>query len=193
MEDTSLIQDKNFSKLIKSKLQFLLGEENKTIRKVFVFSVEKIQDDPISVFSEIHDYVELHSDKIEDFHFESYIDENTFAPTLVMHIVPIEEIRKGMINSFWKSVTDLDIRPFTVSKQIEEVANQFIYEFNTPDIRYQMCSIIESLLKAHTTEEFKVTNSVDHSGNVFMMIDHENQLKSPKDFLIFLSRNNLLN
>jgi hypothetical protein len=193
MEDTSLTQDKNFSKLIKSKLQFLLGEENKTIRKVFVFSVEKIQDDPISVFSEIFDYVELHSDKIEDFHFESYIDENTFAPTLVMHIVPVEEIRKGMINSFWRSVTDLDIRPFTVSKQIEEVANQFIYEFNTPEIRNQMCSIIESLLKAHTTEEFKVANSVDDSGNVYMLIDHENQLKSPKDFLIFLSRNNLLN
>jgi hypothetical protein len=98
-----------------------------------------------------------------------------------------------MINSFWRSVTDLDIRPFTVSKQIEEVANQFIYEFNTPEIRNQMCSIIESLLKAHTTEEFKVTNSVDDSGNVYMLIDHENQLKSPKDFLIFLSRNNLLN
>lgn len=51
-----------------------------TINKFFSFNLEDLNDNPEKCLKEIEDYLERHWDKIEDFSFESWIDEETFKP-----------------------------------------------------------------------------------------------------------------
>ena len=182
----------NVSRTIKEKLQFLLTDDSKSLRKVFNLSLERLQDNPRAVFVEIENYIKEHKDKIDDFRFEAYIDEVTFKPVLVMHIVPILPIREGMLNSFWGNLANMDIRPFSISEKIETIFQSFAFEFNTPEVRTQLCWMVENVLKMHTAVDFKVVDLTVLNENTTVGIDYNGSITTIKEFLIFLCDNNLI-
>jgi hypothetical protein len=187
----------NISSTLLEKLKFLTTEDNKTIRKVFKISLTQVQDEPYLIFKEIRDYLKEHKDKIEDFRLESYVDTDNFSPVIVLHVIPVQEVRKHLVNSFWEKLAHLDIRPFLIGENVESIVQSFAYEFNTPVMREQLCSIIEQLIKSHSlvstfTIEDRTTDQNIDEGNLNIGANYEGVFMSIEDFVFLLQSKNLL-
>jgi hypothetical protein len=186
----------NISKTLQEKLKFLTTEDNKTIRKVFKIPVAQVQDDPHQIFGEIRNYLREHRDKIEDFRLESYIDPESFSPVIVLHVVPIQEVRKHLINSFWQNLVHLDIRAFLIGENVESIVQSFSFEFNTPEMRAQLCSLIEQLLKSHSSATFAIedrtTEENTDQGILNIGATYEGEFMSIEDLVLLLQRKNML-
>lgn len=177
-------------KELKSKLEFLLSEKNKTIRKTFKISLTDVQDNPRKVFEEIMEYINEHRDKIDDYEIESYIDD-TFSPIIIVKMIPIQDIRKSLINSFWEKLVNVDVRPYIISKKIEEIFSSFEFEFGSERTMRQLASLVETFLKSYTREDFSI-QAVNANGTVFLKINHMGRDKSVDEFISFLCDNNLM-
>jgi hypothetical protein len=194
----------NLRKKLKEKLRDLTSDQNKTIKKTFVFSIEELQDSPEECFEEIYQYLSTHKDRIEDFWFNSYLDENSFLPTLVINILPQKEIRHHMINNHWENLinlpidNDIDIdKVDSIIESLEKVFQNFLYEFNTKEIRETIILAIKQILSNRITVDFEIVDFTDKSladkGSVDIRVIYENKIFTFKDFLIHLSSKKLLN
>lgn len=190
----------NLRKKLKEKLRDLTSDQNKTIKKTFMFSVEKLQDSPEECFEEIYQYLSTHKDRIEDFWFNSYIDENSFLPTLVINILPQKEIRHHMINNHWEKLVNLAIdndKVNSIIESLEKVFQNFLYEFNTKEIRETIILAIKQILSNRITVDFEIVDFTNESlldkGSVDIRVIYENKIFTFKDFLNHLSSKNLLN
>lgn len=193
IENKSLLdKDENLNQLIKQKLQTLVDDKEKTIRKVFNFSLEELQDNPRKTFTTIRSYLKEHEDRIEDFWFDSYVDENTFMPILVLHILPIESIRNHLINTHWKHIADLNIIPYTIEDNVNKIFNSFTFEFNDYTTRKQLSAMIEQLIKLYTTVDFKIEDRTEEDSAVNLSIASEYGETSLNEFLFILADNNKL-
>ena len=79
-------------KLVIQKLTEM-RDRPKEVRRVFDFTMEDLQDNG---FEEISSYVAMHRDKISDFWIESYFEEHTFRPKVVVHMILNEEWAKNI-------------------------------------------------------------------------------------------------
>lgn len=192
--DSSLVKrGENLNSLIKQKLQKLVDEKDKTIRKVFSFSLEELQDNPRKSFIAIKEYIKEHEDKIEDFWFDSYIDENTFMPMLVLHVLPVESIREHLINTHWSHIANLNVIPYTIEDNVNKIFNSFLFEFNNQTTRKQLASMIEQLIKLYTDTEFRIEDRSDEDSNsVILTVVSEYGELSMNEFLFLLADNNKL-
>jgi hypothetical protein len=185
----------NIDLLIKEKLHVLTEERNKTIRKVFEMSIEEIQDNPRKSYQTIKDYIKQHEDKIEDFWFDSYVDENTFTPMLVLHVLPIASIRDSLINNYWNNIVNLNVIPFVVEDKISEIFQQFIFEFNDFSTRKHLSSMIEQLIKFYTNVEFFIDDDTSKdqsdSGQISLIAVSEYGTMPLNEFLFLLSEKNM--
>jgi hypothetical protein len=185
----------NIDLLIKEKLHALTEERNKTIRKVFEMSIEEIQDNPRKSYQTIKDYIKQHEDKIEDFWFDSYVDENTFTPMLVLHVLPIASIRDSLINNYWNNIVNLNVIPFVVEDKISEIFQQFIFEFNDFSTRKHLSSMIEQLIKFYTNVEFFIDDDTSKdqsdSGQISLIAVSEYGTMPLNEFLFLLSEKNM--
>lgn len=180
----------DLKKKIRERLQVLVTEKNKTIKKTFKFSLEKLQDSPRDCFDEIFRYLNEHEGKIEDFWFDSYIDEETFLPHLVMNVVPVESIRQHILNSHWEKLANVDIRPYTVQKKVEKILESFAGEANTPQVRESIKEIISQVLRTYIDVDFKVVLS-EGTNSVLLGVEYYGEFLSFQDFLIKVTDNNL--
>jgi hypothetical protein len=185
----------NIDLMIKEKLHVLTEDRNKTIRKVFEMSIEEIQDNPRKSYQIIKDYVKQHEDKIEDFWFDSYVDENTFTPMLVLHVLPIASIRENLINSYWNNIVNLNVIPFVVEDKISEIFQRFIFEFNDFSTRKHLSSMIEQLIKFYTNVEFFIEDATSKdqsdSGQISLLTVSEYGTMPLNEFLFLLSEKNM--
>jgi hypothetical protein len=193
-ENKSLLdKDENLNQLIKQKLQTLVDDKEKTIRKVFNFSLEELQDNPRKTFATIRSYLRDHADKIEDFWFDSYVDENTFMPVLVLHVLPIETVRNHLINTHWKHIADLNIIPYTIEDNVIKIFNSFMFEFNDYATREQLTSMIEQLIKLYTVVDFRIVDKTEEDSTLInLAISSEYGETSLNEFLFILADNNKL-
>jgi hypothetical protein len=193
-ENKSLLdKDENLNQLIKQKLQTLVDDKEKTIRKVFNFSLEELQDNPRKTFATIRNYLRDHADKIEDFWFDSYVDENTFMPILVLHVLPVETVRNHLINTHWKHIADLNIIPYTIEDNVTKIFNSFLFEFNDYATRTQLSAMIEQLIKLYTVVDFRIVDKTEEdSTSINLVISSEYGETSLNEFLFILADNNKL-
>jgi len=115
-----------------------------TIQKNFSFSMEDLQDFPERCLDEISQYLTLHSEKIEDFFFTSFIEEATFKPVLIMHVIPVASIRENMQNKLFSKITSLED---SLENLLYEELSEFLFEDNTEEIRDLMKKKIENFLE----------------------------------------------
>ena len=117
------------------------------LRKVFSFSVESLQDNPETCFREIKEYLDMHSDKIEDFYFESYIDQETFAPIMVIHVIPNVEWRSKMMrNEIFENMLPAKILVSRIRQRLQNTMNNYLFEFNDTTTRKNMVSDIQKII-----------------------------------------------
>lgn len=114
-----------------------------SINRFFIFSLEDLQDDPEFCFNQIEKYINKHSNKIRDFEFESWIDEETFCPVVMLKMYPSEELatnlhRSNILNSLVPSSVEAEI----LRERIQNVLAKYKWQFNEPEVRK---SIIDEL------------------------------------------------
>lgn len=62
------------------------NKETIIIKRKFKMTIEDLQDRPSSIKEEIITYLEEHADKIDRLEIESEVDEDTFAPSIVLRM-----------------------------------------------------------------------------------------------------------
>ena len=195
MEITAHLEKNPIDLLIKEKLHTLTEDKNKTIRKVFKLSVEEMQDNPRKVYTLIRNYIKQYEDKIEDFWFDSYIEEETFAPILVLHVLPIESIRNHLTNNHWLNVVNLNVIPFIVEEKILEIFQRFTFEFIDLVTRKHIFDLIEQLLKFYTEVKFHIEDNTSNEHiekeEISLLVISEYGSMTLKEFLFFLSEKNM--
>jgi len=87
------IRDLIFKKIEK------LQRDSQTLKKFFVFNITDLSDDYEGCIEVIEDYLEQHQDKIKDFSFDTWIDEVTMQPVLMMKIELIPTMSVHLSNN----------------------------------------------------------------------------------------------
>jgi hypothetical protein len=166
------------------KIYKRLDEMNKRpheLRKTFSFNMEDLQDKPEICLKEIKDYLDLHGDKIDDFRFESYVDEETFKPMLIMHILLNEEWQKMIVsNGLWENLIPATRKVESLREQVRSVMELYLYEINDATTRKQMAMHIQSVITipGKDVEVIDITTNEDVDANRFSYVvrDGENEI-----------------
>ena len=148
-----------------------------TINKFFSFNIEDLQDDPEECLKEIEDYLERHGDKIQDFNFESWIDEDTFKPILMMKMVPVPELSRhlfapSLMNLLLPSSKESEI----LRNRITNVLEKYAFEFNEEDTRKLIVKDIEFVLSGVEILDKTTFESVDKGILNFIVRHEENEM-----------------
>ena len=135
------------------------------LRKVFFFTIEKLQDDPQECFRQIEEYLTKHEDKIEDFYFENYIDEATFAPILVVHVIPKPEWSHGEPNSVWENLLpdDLKDKMTLLKNDIMEILSSYKFEINDKETREHIVGVLENMISKKHNLDVKIMDRTDNA------------------------------
>jgi len=153
--------DKIYAKIIEMQQKPL------ELRKVFSFSVESLQDNPETCFREIKEYLDMHSDKIEDFYFESYIDQETFAPIMVIHVIPNVEWRSKMMrNEIFENMLPAKILVSRIRQRLQNTMNNYLFEFNDTTTRKNMVSDIQKIIT--TPGKYTLCTKSDDGSNLYL-------------------------
>jgi hypothetical protein len=124
-----------------------MQREKAELRKVFNFSMEKLQDTPGECLAEISDYLETYKDKIEDYYFKSYVDESTFQPVLVMHVIPTQQWRNSMQHfDFVGRFFDPESVVSAIRLNLEKIFSKYLFEINDKETRLAMSKDMERAL-----------------------------------------------
>jgi hypothetical protein len=148
-----------------------------TINKFFTFSLEELHDNPEKCLTEIEHYLEKHGDKIDDFTFESWIDEDTFKPILMMKMIPVEELAKhlfpsNVLNLLLPSSKESEI----LRNRITSVLSKYAFDFNDDDTRKAIASDLEFVLSGVEILDKTTFESVDKGILNFIVRHEENEM-----------------
>lgn len=162
-------------KLIFNKLEALLNKPA-TINKFFVFTIEDLKHDPEGCIEVIENYIEQHKDKIEDIDFDTWIDEETFSPVVMMRMIPNKELGKYLwISNVLNSLLPSSIEANLLRERVTRVFEKFQFEFNEPSIRNSMRQEIEYILGVTIID--KTTDTNVHQGVAnFVVIGDSNEM-----------------
>lgn len=154
-----------------------------TINKFFTFNLEDLQDDPEGCLGEIETYLEKHKDKIEDFFFESWIDEETFKPILMLKIIPSPEIAQhlfssNLLNILLPSSMESDL----LRERITNVLGKYAFEFNDDTTRKSIASDLEFMLTGVEVIDKTTFENIDKGIHNFI-VRHEDHEMTLEEYL----------
>jgi hypothetical protein len=162
-------------KLIFDKLEALLNKPA-TINKFFVFTMEDLKHDPEGCVEVIEDYLEHHKDKIEDIEFDTWIDEETFSPVVMMRMIPNKELAKYLYSSnLLNNLLPSSIEAHLLRERVTGVFEKFQFEFNEVSIRNSMKQEIEYILGVTIIDKTTDSNS-DQGVTNFVVIEDSNEM-----------------
>jgi hypothetical protein len=129
--------------LIFAKIEKIQRNEQ-TLKKFFVFNSTDLKDDYEGCIEVIEDYLDQHKDKVMDFEFETWIDEITMQPVLMMklYLIPSMSIHLSnnhILNNLLPSSVEADI----LREEISEIFHQHSFEFNNEETRKSIISRIK--------------------------------------------------
>lgn len=154
-----------------------------TINKFFVFSLEDFHDDPEGCLEVIETYLEKHIDKLEDFFFESWIDEETFKPILMLKMIPVPEIAQhlfpsNLINILLPSSRESEI----LRNRITNVLNKYAFEFSDDETRKRIVKDLEFALSGIEIIDKTTFESID-KGILNFIVRHEDHEMTLEEYL----------
>ncbi len=154
-----------------------LQTKTPTINKFFSFNLEDLNDNPEECLKEIEDYLERHGDKIQDFNFESWIDEDTFKPILMMKMVPVPELAQhlfpsNLLNSLLPSSMESDL----LRNRITNILEKYSFELNEEETRKSIAKDLEFNLYGVEILDKTTFESVDKGILNFIVRHEENEM-----------------
>ena len=113
----------------------------KTIKKFFPFTIEDLIEDYEGCIEVIEDYIDTHKDKIMDFEFESWIDEVSMTPVLMMKIYLVPTIASHLsnvvyLNNLLPSSVESDI----IREEITNIISEYREGFNDEKTRSDLAN-----------------------------------------------------
>jgi len=162
----------------------------KTLKKFFPFTMEDLVDDYEGCIEVIEDYIDMHKDKLLDFEFESWIDEVTMTPVLMMKMYLVPSISShlsnmGILNNLLPSSVEADI----IREEITNIISEYSFEFNDEKTRSHLASRLKFKLGVEyiidKTSEEEINNIrlfVVDKGEEMELNDYINHIGNQKRF-----------
>jgi hypothetical protein len=176
----------NLQENLKKRIHEILSEKNKIIRKTFRVNLADLQDDPESVVIDIYQYLKAHQDKIEDFWIEHYVDPESFTPVLEVKILPVEDIRKHMLNSFWESLSSVNLQVVGLKLSMEDTVNTILSQEVGMEIKKSLLRVFKETITALVnldSDDFQFSIDQDHNGNTAVNMEVQGENMSIQSFL----------
>jgi hypothetical protein len=162
-------------KLIFKKLEELLNKPA-TINKFFVFTLQDIHHDPEGCIEVIEDYIEQHKDKVDDIEFDTWIDEETFSPVVMMRMIPNKELSEHLFNSMViNNLLPSSVEAHMLRERVTRIFEKHQFEFNDDITRNKMKQEIEFILGVTIMDKTDASN-IDSGAANFVVIDKSNEM-----------------
>lgn len=163
--------------MIFEKMESLLRGP-KTIKKFFPFTMEDLSDDYEGCIEVIEDFIEMHKDKIIDFQFESWIDELSMSPVLMMkmYLVPTIEghlSNIGHLSNLVPSRVESDI----IREEITNIISEYQFEFNDEKTRANLASRLKFKLSVDDVIDRTPTELADEGKFKFIIIKDSKEME----------------
>ena len=141
----------------------------KTIKKFFPFTIEDLIEDYEGCIEVIEDYIDTHKDKIMDFEFESWIDEVSMTPVLMMKIYLVPTIASHLsnvvyLNNLLPSSVESDI----IREEITNIISEYREGFNGEKTRSDLANKLR--LKLMIDDILDKTSDEDRDNQEFTFV-----------------------
>ena len=141
----------------------------KTIKKFFPFTIEDLIEDYEGCIEVIEDYIDTHKDKIMDFEFESWIDEVSMTPVLMMKIYLVPTIASHLsnvvyLNTLLPSSVESDI----IREEITNIISEYREGFNGEKTRSDLANKLR--LKLMVDDILDKTSDEDRDNQEFTFV-----------------------
>lgn len=149
----------------------------KTLKKFFPFTMEDLTDDYEGCLDVIEEYIERHKDKILDFEFESWIDEVTMTPVLMMKMYLVPTIAShisslSVLNNLLPSSTEADI----LREEISNLYSEYAWEFNDEKTRSDIMNRLQFKLAVDKIIDKTSTEHIDGQEFNFFVIKNGKEM-----------------
>lgn len=141
----------------------------KTIKKFFPFTIEDLIEDYEGCIEVIEDYIDTHKDKIIDFEFESWIDEVSMTPVLMMKMYLVPTIASHLsnvvyLNNLLPSSVESDI----IREEITNIISEYREGFNDEKTRSDLANKLR--LKLMVDDILDKTSDEDRDNQEFTFV-----------------------
>ena len=165
------MRDKIFNKI------WDLQTKQPTINKLFAFTIEDLSQDSEGCLEVIESYIERHKDKIEDFFFESWVDEVTFTPILMLKMIPVPEIAKylfpsNLLNVLLPSSKESEI----LRERITNILSNYSFELNDQKTRDSIVKDLEFIFPDVTICDKTNASNIDKGILNFIVMSGEDEM-----------------
>jgi Trp operon repressor len=138
-----------------------LQRKTPTLKKFFSFSLEKLNDNPEECLKEIEEYLEKHKDKITDFSFDFWIDEETFKPIILIKINLIKSLSDhlyhgNILNLFLPS----SMEEIILRERISNVLLNYNFDLNSRETRNEILEKISYILDGVEMEDITTNENI---------------------------------
>jgi len=148
-----------------------------TLKKFFSFNLEDLQDNPEECLKEIEDYLEKHKDKIVDFSFESWIDEETFRPILMMKMYLVESLAMHLYPSnTFNSLLPSSKEAMLIRERITNMISEYGFEFDTEEVRKVIIEKLKYILGGVEIIDLTTFENIDNGVHNFIVRHEDNEM-----------------
>lgn len=158
-----------------------------TLKKFFSFNIEDLQDNPEECLKEMEDYLEKHKDKIVDFSFDTWIDEETFRPILMMKMYLVESLAIHLYPSnTFNSLLPSSKEAMLIRERITNIISEHAFEFNTEEARKLIIEKLKYILGGLEIIDLTTFENVD-KGVTNFIVKHEDNEMTLQEYLEFIA------
>jgi hypothetical protein len=176
------IRDLIFKKIEK------LQREPQTLKKFFVFNNTDLTDDYEGCMEVIEEYLDQHKDKILDFFFETWIDEITMQPVLMLKMKLVPTISSFLLNNkLLNNLLPSSVEGDILREEISEIFNQHAFEFNEGETRKSIISKIKFRLPLIDIED-RTTDEDNDNQSFNFIVKSRGEEMSLNDYIESISK-----
>lgn len=180
---------------IKDNIRYLLFEKledlqrrPQTLKKFFTFSISDIEQDYEGCIEVMEDYIDSHRDKIQDFEFETWIDEVSMTPVLMLKMELVPSLGENLsnnriLNKLLPSTTESEI----LREELSNIFANFSYELNNEENRRSLLDKIKYKTMIFDIEDRTTDQDIDN-GNVNFIITQGGKEMTLNEYLKEISK-----
>lgn len=142
----------------------------KFLKKFFTFTMEDLADDHEGCIEVIESYIEMHKDKIMDFEFESWIDEVSMTPVLMMKMYLVPTIASHLSNiSYLNNLLPSSVEADIIREEITNIISEYQWDFNDKETRSDLANRLKFKLGADDVIDRTTDAEVDNNKYAFFI------------------------
>jgi hypothetical protein len=148
-----------------------------TLKKFFSFTLEDLNDNPEECLKEIEDYLSKHGDKIIDFSFDTWIDEETFRPILMMKMYLVESLAMHVYPSnMFNCLLPSSKEEMLLRERITNLMSDYTSEFNNEDVRKLIVEKLKYILDGVDVIDLTTFENIDKGVHNFIIRHDDNEM-----------------